>query len=49
MTSYIDTLHGNYICISSKNDGENKLKYKTKDTLIVYHYKCRVESFKDII
>jgi hypothetical protein len=49
MSSYIDTLIGNYICITSQNDIDNKLKYKTKDTLIVYHYKCRVESFKDII
>jgi hypothetical protein len=53
MSSYIDTLYRNYIIITSENQNENDLKNINKknneDTFIVYCYKCKIESFKDII
>jgi len=51
----MDTLYRNYIVITSKDQDENdvKLKYINKknidDTAIVYCYKCKIESFKDVI
>jgi hypothetical protein len=51
----MDTLYRNYIIITSKDQDENdaKLKYNNKnninDTAIVYCYKCKIESFKDVI
>ena len=50
MASYMDTLYNNkYIYITSKNHIENKMKTKNKDVLIVYCYKCKIKSFKDVI
>jgi hypothetical protein len=49
----MDTLYRNYIIISSKDQDENDLKNinrkNNEDISIVYYYKCKVESFKDII
>jgi len=49
----MDTLYRNYIIISSKDQDETELKNKNRknneDISIVYYYKCKVKSFKDII
>jgi len=51
----MDTLYRNYIVITSKDQDINdaKLKYINKnninDTAIIYCYKCKIESFKDVI
>jgi hypothetical protein len=51
----MDTLCRNYIIITSSNQSKNKHDYYNKNNknneeiLIVYCYKCKVESFKDII
>ena len=54
MSSYMDTLCRNYIIITSSDQSINKHDYYNKNNhnkefLIVYNYKCKVESFKDII
>jgi hypothetical protein len=49
MASYMDTIYNKYIYITSKNHIENKMKTKTKDVLLVYCYKCKIKSFKDVI
>lgn len=52
MSSYMDTLYRNYIIITSENQNENDIQILNKKNEyipIVYLYKCKVESFKDII
>jgi len=54
----MDALCRNYIIITSSNQSKNKNDYynqnnknnkNNEEILIVYCYKCKVESFKDII